>query len=179
MAKYIILVILTVFFIALQFGFFSGLVIFGGTINLVILILVSSFFLEVEKEGLIISLILAFFYDFYLYSYFGLSIIAILVLYYLLVFLKNKIVSESNYLLILASVGFASIIFDLIVIGGLYFMYHLDFVYYLLYTILPDALINLIVALPLFLILAKLVSVLKLYRVIAIKERKISVGLSL
>ncbi|MCX6811522.1 MAG: hypothetical protein NT039_02425, partial [Candidatus Berkelbacteria bacterium] len=86
MSKYIFLFIFIILFISLQLGFFSGLTIYNGTINLIILILVSSFFLNVEKEGLIISLVIAAVYDFYLYSYFGLSIIAVLLIYFILIF---------------------------------------------------------------------------------------------
>lgn len=177
MSKYIILFIAIVLFVALQFGFFSGFTIYNGNVNLIILILVSSFLLNVEKEGLIISLVMAFVYDFYLYSYFGLSIIAVLLIYFLLTFLKNKISQRPGYLLILLAVFFASVFFDLIVLGGFSIMNHYNFFYLLIYNILPSALINLIIAVPFYIIMSKIVSILKLYRIIGTQEKKIWVGI--
>ena len=177
MSKYIFLFIFIVLFTGLQLGFLTGFSIYNGTVNLIILLLISSFFLGVEREGLIISLILGAIYDFYLYSYLGLSIIAILIIYAVLVFFKNKISQEPGYLFILVAVFFASILFDLFVLGGLSIMNHYSFSYILLYHILPNALINLIIAIPFFIILRKIISILKLYRVIGTNEKKIWVGI--
>jgi cell shape-determining protein MreD len=163
--------------IGLQLGFFSGLAIYNGTINLIILILVLSFFLNIEKEGLIISLIMAFVYDFYLYSYFGLAVAAVLIIYFLLIFLKNKISQKPGYFLILFTVFFASILFDLIVLGGFSIKNHYNFFYLLLYHLLPDALINLIIAVPFYIVMRKIISTLKLYRILGTQEKKIIVGI--
>lgn len=176
MAKYLVLAVFVIIFLGLEIGLLPSLAIFGGIINLIILILISSFFLEVEKEGLVIALILAGFYDLYLYSFFGLSMTAVLVIYYLLLFFKNKIAPESDYLLLLVFVFLASLFFDLVVSGSLCLKYHFDFSYVLLYTILPNALINLVVAVPFFMLARKIVSILKLYRLLKPKEKKISVG---
>lgn len=176
MAKYLVLLIFILSFLGLGLGFFCGFAIFGGTVNLIILILVSSFFLGAKKEGLIIALILAVFYDLYLYSFFGLSIIAVLLIYFLLSFLESKIARRPGYLLVLASVFLASIVFDLFVLGGLSVKDKLDFLYILLYNILPSALINLILALPFYIFMRKIISLLKLYRVIESQEKKILVG---
>lgn len=176
MSKYIFLLIVIVLFIGLEFGFFSGLTIYNGTVNLIILVLVSSFFLNVEKEGLIISLVMASIFDFYLYSYFGLSIIAVLLIYSILNILKNKISQKPGYLLVLIAVFFSSILFDLIVLGGFSITNHYNFFYLLPYNILPNALINLIIAVPFYIIMRKVVSILKLYRIIGTQEKKIWVG---
>lgn len=176
MTKYLVLLIFILGLLGLGLGFFCGFAIFGGTINLIILLLVSSFFLGAKKEGLIISLTLAFFYDLYLYSFFGLSIIAVLSIYFLLSFLESKISQRPGYLLVLVSVFLASIVFDLFVLGGLSIEGKLDFFYLLLYNILPSALINLILTLPFYILARKIISLLKLYRVIEPQEKKILVG---
>lgn len=163
-------------FIALGFGFFAGISIFGGTVNLIVLILVASYFLKTEKEGLILSLVLAVFYDFYLYSYFGLALAAVVLIYLALVFLRDKIAAGTSYLLFLILVFFASVIFDLIVLAGFALFHHFNFLEIILYTILPDALINLIAAVPFLIIARRLVSILKAYRLIGPRERKILVG---
>lgn len=176
MARYITLIVFIILFLSLQLGFFSGWTIFGGTVNLIVLVLVTSFFLGIEKEGLIISLFLAFFYDLYFYSFLGISIIVIILIYYLLIFLRNKISREPGYLTVLVAVFFASIIFDLAVLGGLAINFHLDFLYIFLYTILPNALLNLVIALPFYIIVRKIVSILKIYRIIGSREKRISVS---
>lgn len=172
MARYLVLIIFVLGSLGLSFGFFCGFTIFGGTINLIILMLVSSFFLGAKKEGLIISLVLAFFYDLYLYSFFSLAIIAVLLIYFLLSFLESKIAQKPGYLLVLASVFLASIVFDLFVLGGLSVRDKLDFLYILTYNILPSALINLILTLPFYILARKIISLLKLYRVIEPQEKK-------
>ncbi|TSC92186.1 MAG: hypothetical protein CEN92_79 [Candidatus Berkelbacteria bacterium Licking1014_96] len=172
MAKYFVLVIFILGFLGLGLGFFCGFALFGGTANLIILVLVSSFFLGAKKEGLIITLILAAFYDLYLYSFFGLSIIAVLLIYFLLSFLESKIAQRPGYLLVLASVFLASIVFDLFTKGGLSLKEKLDFLYILAYNILPSALLNLILALPFYLLARKIISLLKLYRLIEPQEKK-------
>ena len=176
MAKYIILVFFIAIFVSLELGFFCGFTIFGGTINLVVLILVTSFFLGIEKEGLITALSISFFYDFYLFSFFGLSAISVLIIYFILSFYKNRFSPDSSYLIILLLVFFSSIFFDLLVLGGLSISAHLDFSYIILYTILPNALINLIITLPFFILLRKLISILKIYKIIDTHEKKIIVG---
>lgn len=176
MAKYLVLIIFVLGFLGLGLGFFCGFAIFGGTANLIVLILVCSFFLGVKKEGLIISLTLAVFYDLYLYSFLGLAVMAVLLIYFLLSFLESKIARRPGYLLVLASVFLASIVFDLFTQGGLALKENLDFLYILTYNILPSALLNLIIALPFYIVALKLVSLLKLYKIVGEKEKKILVG---
>ncbi len=176
MAKYLILLFFIAIFISLELGFFCGFTIFGGTVNLVVLILVSSFFLGIEREGLIIALSISLFYDFYLFSFFGLSAMAIMIIYFVLSFYKNRLSPDSSYLVVLVLVFFSSIFFDLLVLGGLSLSAHLDFSYIFLYAILPNAMINIIIALPFFILWRKTISILKLYRIINTQEKKIIVG---
>lgn len=143
---------------------------------MIVLILVASYFLKTEKEGLILSLILAVFYDFYLNSYFGLAAAAVVLIYLSLVFLRQKIASGTSYLLFLILVFFASVIFDLIVLGGFSLAHHLNFGQIILFTILPDALLNLLAAVPFLILARRLVSILKAYRLIEPREKKILVG---
>src|SRR4030042_290805 len=170
MAKYPVLALFVLVFLSF-FGYFSGFTIFGAMVNLIILILVTSFFIGTEKEGLILSLIIALFNDFYLYSYFGLSLISILLIYLFLSFIKNELSSDSSHLMFLSSIFFASILFDLIVLGGESIYLHLDFLYILQHTILENALLNLIIALPFYFLLRKVVSYLRIYRLVGAKER--------
>jgi len=171
MAKYLVLALFVIIFLGL-FGYFSGFTIFGAMVNLIVLILVSSFFIGAEKEGLILSLILALFSDFYLYSYFGLSLISVLLIYLLLSFIKTKLSSDSSYLMLLSSIFFASILFDLIVLGGESLYLHLNFLYIFQHTILENALLNLIIALPFYFLLRKIISYLRIYRLVGAGERR-------
>ncbi|MBU2595345.1 hypothetical protein KJ713_00750 [Patescibacteria group bacterium] len=176
MSKYLILLLFIIIFLALALGFFSGLTILNAVVNLIVLILISSFLLGIKKEGLLISLSLAVFYDLYLYSFFGLSVIAVLLIYFILSFLESKISHQPGFFLVSVSVFFASIVFDLIVLSGLTYINGLNFSYILLYNILPSALLNLVLAFPFYIIALKLVSLLKLYKIIGEKEKKILVG---
>lgn len=174
--RYLILAFFIFVLAVLQLGFLAGFTIFGGSFNLIILILVSSFFLDFKKEGLIISLFLAAFYDLYLYSFFGLSIIAVLLVYFSLSFLESKISEKPDYLLILICVFLSSIIFGLVVLGGLSIKESFNFSYLFWHNTLPSATLNLIIAFPFYVLLRKIVSILKLYRIIGAKEKKILVG---
>jgi len=163
MAKYLVLIIFLILMLGLSIGFASGLSIFGGTFNLIVIILVAGFFLEVEKEGLVVALVLAVIYDFYTFSYFGLAIMAVLLIYFAIEFLEKKLSPDPGYLLFLVYVFFGSLIFDLIVFN-------------LRSTsiIFVDALVNLLIALPLLIILRYFVSVLKLYRLVRPQEKRIA-----
>jgi len=172
MSRYFILLIFIIIFLGLGLGFFSGFTILNGTINLIILILVSSFLLGAKKEGFIISLSLAVFYDLYLYSFFGLSIIAVLLIYFSLSFFESKISHQPGFFLVSISVFFAGVVFDLIVLSGLAYINGLNFSYILLYNIIPDGLLNLVLAFPFYILAAKLVEILKLYRIIETREKR-------
>jgi len=100
----------------------------------------------------------------------------VFIIYFILSFYKNRFSPDSSYLIILLLVFFSSIFFDLLVLGGLSISAHLDFSYIILYTILPNALINLIITLPFFILLRKLISILKIYKIIDTHEKKIIVG---
>jgi cell shape-determining protein MreD len=174
--KYLVFVILVFLAAALQFGLLPPLAIYGGIINLIILILVSSFFLEIEKEGLFFSLILALLFDLYLYSFFGVSLISILLVYSLLYLIRKKIAGETNYLLI-AILGFAaSIIFDLAIIGVMSLSGETSMLALFLYVALPNALLTLVFAVPVYLIIRFIVKILRLYRLIKNKETRIRLG---
>lgn len=173
--SYIIFVILLYLAIGLQNGFLGALPIFGGVINLVILVLVSLFFLDLEREGLIFALILAIFWDFYGYSFFLVSSLGVFLIFYLLVQFRKKISEEASYMFIAVASFFVSLLFDLIVITSLSITHKTNFTSALVTYALPNALIALIVSIPFFLFVKYIVGILRMYQIIKTEERKIEV----
>ncbi len=174
--KYLIFVILIFLVAALQFGLLPPIAIYGGIFNLIVLILVSSFFLEIEKEGLLFSLILALLFDIYCYAFVGISLISVLLIYSLLYLIRKKMAGETDYLLI-SMLGFAaSIIFDLTLISAMSLTGETNFLMSFLQVALPNALLTLILAVPVYLLIRFIVKILRLYRLIEDKETRIRLG---
>jgi len=172
---YIIFFFLTYLVIGFQIGLFPAIEIVGGMINLIVIILISTFFLEIEKEGLIFSIVLAIAFDIYFYLPIGLSVVAVLIIYALLNIFRQKIIEKTNYFFIASIIFAAVVIFDLILfIGNSIASGHFVFERLFL-SLLPDALINFIIAIPLFIIIQYLIKILAVYRIIDVKKSKIKV----
>lgn len=173
--SYIVFSLLVYLFICLQVGLLPSLEVFGGMINLIVIILISTFFLEVEKEGLILSLILAVAFDIYFYLPIGLSVAAVLIIYFILNIFRENLIEKTNYFFIAAMVFAATIIFDIIVYFGDSII-HREFIFEkLILSLLPNALLNFILAIPLFFIIQYLIKILAIYRILDVRKSKIRI----
>lgn len=173
--NYLIFAVLLYLGIGLQSGFLSTAQVFGGTLNLAIVVLIPLVFLNLEREGFLFSIILAFFWDLYQYSFVLLSIFAIIIIYVLLLLFKSKVSDEPNYAVIAMAAFIGSFIFDLMQITSLALAGKTIFTTAIITYALPNALIALIFSIPIFALVGLIVRILKLYQVIKAEEGKIKV----